>query len=574
MCCDAGSSLGLEFEESRRRLGGFFHILRIDTIYEVKHMKKNLSIKKTVCVLTALLAAGLSWQGAEACTTTIVTKGATADGSTLVTHSNDAFTSDPNIVYVPAKEHQPGEMRKVYPAAIAWDEMPEYNCREFPRLVAPERAEDYARPGQEPTKPLGEIPEAAHTYAYIDSDYGVMNEHGLMLGECTNNSAHLEYLEPGAGRGIFYASELGRVALERCRTAREAVELMGSLIDEYGLWGTGETLLVADKDEGWVLEMQPTPSGKGGFWIAQRVPDGEFFVAANQFRIHAIKKGDPNQIYNPKLPETLKEAGWAAYDKQGNLDWVRSMQAVEDYHPYFALHRVWRAQSLVAPSTNLPQRTKGWEGDEYPFSVKPDHPLTLQEVMDLHRDAYEGTSIDRRKGKAAGLFDSVYRYGDYQWERAITSRSNAYTWITQAGASLPCPIFWLSMNAPAESTYVPLTVSQMPEAYRHIDRGSFDVSKAWWASGQVTALTRGYYSVLQPEVLSAAHELEAEAIRLVNSSAGQSPEDFRRDLEKNAAFALDRWQRLQGELLAKHQIDRRMALGSAQELTSDPVQKY
>ena len=537
-------------------------------------MKKYLSIKKTVCVLTALFAASLSWQGAEACTTTIITKGATADGSTLVTHSNDSFASDPNIVYVPAREHKPGEMRKVYPAAIAWDELPEYNCREFPRLVAPERAKDYAHKGQQATRPLGEIPEVAHTYAYIDSDYGVMNEHGLMLGECTNHSDHLEYLEPGEGRGIFYASELGRVALERCRKAREAVELMGTLIDEYGLWGTGETLLVADKDEGWVLEMQPHPSGKGGFWIAQRVPDGEFFVAANQFRIHAIKEGDPNQIYNPKLPDMLKEAGWAAYDKQGNLDWVRSMKATEDFHPYFALHRVWRAQSLVAPSKDLPQRTEGWEGDEYPFSVKPDHPLTLQEAMDLHRDAYEGTSIDRRKGLAAGLFYSAYRYGDHQWERSITTRNIAYTWITQAKDSLPCPIFWLSMNAPAESTYVPLTVSQMPAAYRHIDRGSFDASKAWWASGQVTALTRGYYNVLQPEVLTAAHELEAGAIRLVENSADKSPKDFRLALEKNAATTLDRWQHLHGELLARHQIDRHVSMGSAQEIKSDPVQEY
>lgn len=133
---------------------------------------------------------------AEACTTTIVTRGASADGSAYVTHSNDAFESDPNIVYVPAKDHPAGATRKVYPAAIAWDELPEYNCFSNPRLVAPERAEDYDYPGKKRTKPLGEIPEVAHTYAYIDSDYGVMNEHGLMLGECTNNSANLEYLEP------------------------------------------------------------------------------------------------------------------------------------------------------------------------------------------------------------------------------------------------------------------------------------------------------------------------------------------------------------------------------------------
>ena len=538
-------------------------------------MKKYLGIKKTACVLAALLVGSLSWQGeAEACTTTIVTKGASADGSTLVTHSNDSFSSDPNIVYVPARDHKAGSMRKVYPAAIAWDELPDYNCKEYPRLVVPERGEGYTYPGMEATKPLGEIPEAAHTYAYIDSDYGVMNEHGLMLGECTNNSDHLAYMEPGKGHGIFYASELGRVALERCRTAREAVQLMGSLIDEYGLWATAETLLVADKNEGWVLEMQPTPSGKGGFWIAQRVPDGEFFVAANQFRIHAIKENSPDQIYNPNLPNMLKEAGWAAYDEAGNLDWVRSMKSVEDFHPYFALRRVWRAQSLAAPSLGLPEKLEGWEGDAYPFSVRPDHPLTLSEVMDLHRDAYEGTDIDRRKGKAAGVFDSAYRYGDYQWERSITSRSIAYTWIAQAKDSLPCPIFWLSVNAPAESTYVPLTVSQLPEAYRHNDKKNYQPDKAWWISGQVTALTRGYYSVLQPEVLDYAHSLEAAAMKLVDNSAGQSPEAFRKTLYDNAGLTMSKWQKLHGELLAKHEIDRRMGYGKAQQLESDKVQQY
>ncbi|MBO4852321.1 MAG: hypothetical protein J5477_01665, partial [Schwartzia sp.] len=145
-------------------------------------MKKEIVLTMTVGVLFAAAPC------AEACTTAIVTRGASADGSAYVTHSNDAFESDPNIVYVPAKDHAPGSMRKVYPAAIAWDDLPEYNCFSNPRLVAPERAAAYDYPDKQKTKPLGEIPEVSHTYAYIDSDYGVMNEHGLMLGECTNNS--------------------------------------------------------------------------------------------------------------------------------------------------------------------------------------------------------------------------------------------------------------------------------------------------------------------------------------------------------------------------------------------------
>ena len=529
---------------------------------------------KSVFMSVALSVVCLAASNAEACTTTIVTKGASADGSAYVTHSNDSFSSDPSIVYVPAKDHPAGAMRKVYPSAIAWDDLPEYECYSNPRLVAPERAEAYAYPGKKHTKPMGEIPEVAHTYAYIDSDYAVMNEHGLMLGECTNNSLHLEYLEPKEGRGIFYASELGRVALERCRTAREAVQLMGGLIDKYGLWGTGETLLVADREEGWVLEMQPTPTGKGGFWIAQRVPDGEFFVAANQFRIHAIKPGSPDQIFNPQLPDMLKKAGWAAYDKKGNLDWVRSMKAAEDFHPYFALRRVWRALSLVAPSSKLPAKVKNWDTEAYPFSVRPDHPLTLAEIMDLHRDAYEGTAFDRHKGENAGPFALPYRYGKTKWERSITSSNIAYTWIAQVKDSLPRPIFWLAMSAPAESTYVPLAVAPLPEAYAKNDRAKYDPAKAWWISQQVTTLTKGYYSAMAPKVLETARKGEQRSMELVANASGQSKEDFAQTLRGNAERVLTDWRGLYGKLLAEHDGGKGLEYDKAFQPKADKVLKY
>jgi len=534
-----------------------------------------MTLKKKVLTSLLLGVFAFTVNSAEACTTTIVTKGASADGSVLVSHSNDSYSSDPNIIFVPAKDHPAGAMRAVYPSAIAWDELPDYNCYESPRLVAPERAPGYNHPDKKQTKPLGQIPEAAHTFAYIDSDYGVMNEHGLMLGECTDNSLHLEYSEPGAGRGIFYASELGRVALERCRTAREAIHLMGGLIDQYGLWGTGETLLVADRNEGWVLEMQPTPSGKGGFWIAQKVPDGEFFVAANQFRIRAIKPNSEEQIFNPNLPEKLKEAGWAAYDSQGNMDWVRSMQAAEDFHPYFALRRVWRALSLVAPSSNLPAKVENWDTESYPFSIRPDHPLTVQEIMNLHRDAYEGTEFDRRKSEGAGFFASPYRYASKpKWERSITAANIAYTWITQANDKLPCPIFWLSMNAPAESVYVPLAVAPLPEAYTGNERQTYNPDKAWWISGQVTTLTRGYYSALSPQVREAAAKEEAQGIKLVADSSTLSAADFAQVLNKNAVRALHDWRDLHGKLLSDSDCGHKIKYDASYQPKDDNVKQY
>lgn len=130
---------------------------------------------------------------AEACTIMLVTKGASADGSVIVSHSNDGFGSDQNVAFVPAKNHKRGTLRPVYPSAAAVDELPEYNCFFVPYLVAPERSEAYNYPDKPQTKPVGYIPEVEHTYAYLDAEYPAMNEHGLMLGECTDNSAHLPF---------------------------------------------------------------------------------------------------------------------------------------------------------------------------------------------------------------------------------------------------------------------------------------------------------------------------------------------------------------------------------------------
>ena len=163
---------------------------------------------------------------AEACTVMVVTKGASVDGSVLVSHSNDGFGGEMNLVYVPAKDHPKGSLRPVYPTAVALDEMPEYNAFDQPSLVTTERGDGWNFPGRPQTKPIGYIPQVEHTYAYMDADYGVLNEHGLMFGECTDKSEHLIRAPYKEGEGIFYASELSHVALERCKTAREAIKLM------------------------------------------------------------------------------------------------------------------------------------------------------------------------------------------------------------------------------------------------------------------------------------------------------------------------------------------------------------
>jgi dipeptidase len=189
---------------------------------------------------------------ALACTTILVGKNASADGSVMVSHSDDGL-GDGRLIYVPAMDHPPGAMRPVYYAHCALGYMPQWGASESQRLVTAERGPGYNTPGVPPSVPIGYIPQVAHTYAYFDANYGIMNEHQLSIGECTD-LAKVDPL-PEPGKRMFYSAELSRVALERCRTAREAVLLMGQLIEQYGYYGTGETLLVADPNEGWVMEM-------------------------------------------------------------------------------------------------------------------------------------------------------------------------------------------------------------------------------------------------------------------------------------------------------------------------------
>ena len=207
-----------------------------------------------------------------ACTSFIITPGASADGSMYVAHTNDGFGAgvvghevvdeSARLVYVPPADHPDGAKRAVY-----YD--PNSGSDE-PTSVA-----------EAQVKPLAYIPEVKHTYGYFTGSYGIINEHQLMSGEVTDGAKVQPTSDPD--KRIFYSSELSNIALERCRTAKDAVTLVGQLIDQYGYYGTGETLLFADPKEAWVIEMcGGTPDGKGGLWVAQKVPDGEIFVTATR----------------------------------------------------------------------------------------------------------------------------------------------------------------------------------------------------------------------------------------------------------------------------------------------------
>ncbi|WP_241159778.1 C69 family dipeptidase [Desulfovibrio sp. ZJ200] len=467
-----------------------------------------------------------------ACTTTIVTPGASSDGSMLVSHSDDNDLGDQSIVFVPARDWPEGSLRPVYASAVAVGDQPQFNAFLVPRLVDKNRAPGYANPGNAPSIPIGHIPQAVHTYAYIDGNYGIMNEHGLMFGECTDGAFISNGPEPG--KRIFYSAELSRVALERCRTAREAVALMGQLIETYGYYGTGETLPVADGKEAWIMEMAPSPEGTGGLWVAQRVPDGHFWVAANEFRIRDLVPGNPDQMWGKSLMGVIERAGWRSpKDASLPVDWLVSVSHGEYNHPYYSLRRVWRALSLAAPSAGLPAWVESGSTRAYPFSIRPDRKMNVEDVKRIHRDHYEGTEFDLTKGVAAGPFGSPERYlGPYDphgdvgdpkavlngaWERPISMYYTGYVYICQWKPHLPAPLagtLWLALDRPAESVFVPLTVGPLPKGYEKGDTRAFSRDSAWWSYNLVGNYAQLKYSYMIRDIQARAALNEAEGVRI------------------------------------------------------------
>ncbi|MBN3038697.1 MAG: C69 family dipeptidase [Candidatus Omnitrophica bacterium] len=485
-----------------------------------------------------------------ACTTILVTKGASEDGSVMVAHSDDSELFDQRLAYVPAADHEPGSMRPVYYDAAALGDRPQYHGYELNRYVGTERGPTYVDPDKPQSIPLGYIPQVEHTYAYFDASYAVMNEHQLMFGECTDGTKIQP--EPVPGKLIFYSAELSRVAVERCKKAREAVELIGHLIETYGYYGTGETLPIGDTEEGWIIEMAPSPEGEGGLWVAKKVPDGEIFVAANELRIREVDPDDPDMLYCDKLHEIAQKHGWWK-PQDGKLDWLKTVSQGEYNHPYYSLRRVWRLQSRIAPSKAKSPWVKDGYAKEYPFSIKPDKKLSVRDVMGLYRDYYQDSEFDLSNGIAAGPFGCPYRYpgpqdakGDTNdqdaemegaWERPISIFRCGFSYVCQGRGWLPDPIgglLWFGPDEPMSTCYVPFYagVQNIAEPYYTCDTTSFSEKSAWWAFNFVANWAALKYSYMIKDIQEKQNEIELAEIESIKKMDQQALEIYKDDPQK------------------------------------------
>jgi len=462
----------------------------------------------------------------EACTVIMVGREASTDGSVMSTHAADCGVCDFTWRHVPAADHKPTEKRKLYHI----DQI---------RTWPPAEGGKWAMVLKDPTGI--EIPQVAHTYGYHHAVFGYMNDQQLAIAESTiGNVRKLANPTPTPATNI---TMLTLLAMERCRTAREAIRLMGSLAEEYGYGyhDGGEMLAVSDPAEIWIFEIMPvgplwTPkSGKpGAVWAAQRVPDDHVAVCPNESRIGEIDLGNPEYFLASAHAESFAvEAG--LYDPRSGkpFNWKRAYSPAEGSAASSEgrRSRMWRFFDLVAPSKKFKAETPNMD---FPFSVKPDAKLSPKDVMALTRDKSEGTVYDPVRGLRGGPFRNP---NYYRGTRLISVPNVEYTTLTQCRSWLPDPIggiVWVALGAQDTSCYVPFYggATDIPKSFSTGDHFVLDRGSARWAFDYVDFHVQVAYNAAIEDVASARKEWEdgalgriAEIDRLAGDLYKRSPKE-------------------------------------------------
>ncbi len=450
---------------------------------------KSIFRKFSAWGIMATLALMMGWSvESQACTNLIAGKKATIDGSTMITYAADSHTLYGFLDYYPAADHKKGDMRKIYD----WDS----------------------------GKYLGEIPEVAHTYKVV----GNINEHQVTLAESTWGGRH--ECEDTTGR-IDYGS-LMYLALQRSKTAREALKVMTDLVAQYGYCSEGESFSVGDPNEVWVLEM----IGKGGkekgaVWVAIRIPDDCISGHANQARIHKIPFNDKqNCIYSKDVVSFARKMGWFN-GKDEDFDFSLTY-CPADYGTLRGCDaRAWAFFNKYATGMDryLPY-LEGKKGAEImPLYVKPNRQLTVRDMQNMMRDHFEGTPYDMTQDPGAkNYFDVPYRYRPmefkvdsvtYSHERAIATQQTGFVFCTQMRSWLPDAvggIIWFGVDDANTAVFVPMycCINEVPECFREGkgDLYNFDFDAAFWVNNLIANQCYHRYSQMIPDVRRVQQGLE------------------------------------------------------------------
>ena len=530
----------------------------------------------STAILLALTAAlCLIGTDSRACTNVLVTKGASADGSNLITYAADSHGLYGELYYAPAGVWKAGDMRKIN----EWDT----------------------------GKYLGMIPQVARTYQRV----GNMNEHQLIIAE-TTYGGRPELEDPN---GVMDYGSLIYVALERAKTAREAIDVIVDLANTYGYYSSGESFSIADTEEVWVMDLiGKGPDNKGIVWVARRVPDGYICAHANQARISTFPLNDPaNCIYAPDVITFAREKGYFnGEDKDFSfcvayapLDFgaMRGCEA-----------RAWSAFNILCDGKftfmdeNGNEVTKdaydyidyamGWDKTKrFPLFVKPARKISMKDVADVMRDHYEGTPMDMTQDIGAGGNALPYRWRPmgfeyegqkYVNERAIATQQTGFWFVGQSRGWLPDVIggvLWFGCDDAATSYLTPIytNTQAIPESFR-VGNGNmitYSPTSAFWMTNRVANACYKAYNIMFPTVdaeidawenamMEAVTAADNEALKLYNAAQEKPRKQIRRSSSKkvsdpyaevktylttfsvdNAQKIFDKWVKLEELLLVK-----------------------
>ena len=414
----------------------------------------------------------------ENCTSIMVGRLASTDGSVITSHTCDG-TYRTWVTIEPAADYPKGAMHQVKKGT-----MKTASASDTTGVTV-----------------AGLIPQARHTYAYINTAYPCMNEKQLAIGETTFVGPK-ELVNPDA---MFLIEELQRIALQRCTTAREAVLLMGSLAEKYGYADTGECLTVADRNEVWQFEIVGVGKDKiGAAWVAQRVPDDEVAVSANVPRIGTLNEKDKaNFLCSKNVKQTALENG--LWDGKEEFKFWKAFNSSRENAKNFKDREFYILKTL-APSLGL-----SWDMEELPFSVKPEKKLGVEDVARYFRNTYEGDPFDMCKNvlieRPARGDKPAYKEispvanpwltttmrntlntiapNTVEFRRTIAVAWCSYSHVIQLRSWLPDAvggICWLSVDNPGQSPRIPVFCgnTELPEGFAFCGHKGFDPDCALW----------------------------------------------------------------------------------------------
>ena len=462
---------------------------------------------------------------ARGCTNVIVTKGASADGSCMVSYAADSHVLYGELYFKPEKDWKLGDKLRVYD----WDS------------------------GQY----LGLIDQVEHTYKTI----GNMNEHQLIIAE-TTFGGRAELADPN---GIMDYGSLIYITLQRAKTAREAIKVMTELTKQYGYFSEGETFSIIDKNEAWIMEMVGKgKKEKGSVWVAMRIPDGFICSHANQSRITTFPLNDPaNCLYAPDVISFARENGW--YDGPDSEFSFCDAYCPADFGGLRGCEaRAWSAFNILCNGWftfydndgNLVTKdaysyldfAMGYNPEnKMPLWVKPSKKITMKNVADVMRDHYEGTPMDMTQDIGAGGNALPYRWRpmDFEFngktytnERAIATQQTGFWFVGQARCDYPDVvggILWFGTDDAATSYLTPIyaNTNEVPECFKEGNGNmlSYSPTSSFWMNNRISNACYKMYNIMAPYVRERIDKFENEQMEKVRQIDNQALDLYKKALD-------------------------------------------